>query len=166
MKIVGDSLNCGIFTLTLKVSGTNVDQALWNYSGAGKWTCSSSDLVFENIRPDEVTLKARKPGLYTVNYVLTTKDGCQDSDSFQIGFETPESSFTIESPESTDKCNTYERIVKYTSKNGASAKYTWDFGGLMVLGTVAPNQFRISIGANNPNRTISCLLRKMVARAY
>lgn len=161
VKIVGDSLNCGIFTSTLKVNITNIDQTLWNYSGAGKWTCNSPDLVFENIKPDEVTLKANKLGLYTVNYVLTTKDGCQDSDSFQIGFfETPESSFTIESPESTDKCSTYERIVKYTGKNGASAKYTWDFGGLMVLGTIAPDQFRVSIGANNPNRTISLLVEE------
>ena len=133
---------------------------MWNYSGAAKWTSTPSDgMEFQNIKPDGVTLHATKPGNYTINYVLTTKDGCSDSDSFEVGFfDTPESSFTVESPESTDKCSSYERIVKYTGKDGPTAKYTWDFGGLMVLETIAPNQFKVSIGANKPNRTISLLV--------
>jgi PKD repeat protein len=161
VKIVGDSLNCGVFTSSLKVDIANVDTLLWNYAGAGKWTSSSTDLVFENTKPDGVTLKAKKTGIYTVNYVLTTKNGCSDSDSFKVGFfDTPESSFTVESPESTDKCSSYERIVKYTGKSGSTAKYTWDFGGLMVLETIAPNQYKVSIGANKPNRTISLLVEE------
>ncbi len=164
VKIVGDSHLCGVLTSELKVNIANVDTALWNYPSAGKWTSSSSDLTFENIKPDGVTLKAKKSGLYTVNYVLTTKEGkegCQDSDSFQVAFyDIPESTFTVESPESTDKCSTYERIVKYTGKNGSSAKFNWDFGGLMVLETIAPNQFKISIGANKPNRTISLIVEE------
>ncbi|MBV5314417.1 MAG: PKD domain-containing protein [Prolixibacteraceae bacterium] len=155
VKIQGEKHYCGVFTSELKVDVANVDAALWNYTGAAKWTSTPAGLDFENIKADGVTLNAKIPGLYTVNYTLTTKNGCQDSDSFEVGFyEIPESTFEVAAPGSTDKCSSYERVVKYTGKSGPSAKFTWDFGGLMVLDTIAPNQFKISIGANKPNRTI------------
>jgi len=162
VKITGDTLICGVFTSDLKVDVANADPSVWNYTGAGVWTSIPSDgIEFQNIKPDGVTLHATKPGNYRISYVLMTKDGCSDSDSFDVGFfDTPESSFTVESPESTDKCSSYERIVKYTGKSGSTAKYTWDFGGLMVLETIAPNQFKVSIGANKPNRTISLLVEE------
>lgn len=161
VKIVGDTLHCGVFRSDLKVNVSNADASVWNYPGAAKWSSTPEGLESENIKPDAVTLHATKPGNYKINYVLTTKDGCSDSDSFNVGFfDTPESSFTVESPESTDKCSSYERIVKYTGKSGSTAKYTWDFGGLMVLETIAPNQFKVSIGANKPNRTISLLVEE------
>lgn len=162
VKIVGETHHCGIFTSELKVNVTNADSAIWNIPNAGKWTSTSPDMVFENPKPDVVTLKANKPGLYTVNYELTTKDGCKVSDSFQVGFyEIPESTFEVFSPESTDKCSTYERIVKYTGKSGPTAKFNWDFGGLMLLETIVPNHdFKVSIGANKPNRTITLLVEE------
>ncbi len=160
VKITGDSLHCGIFTAELKVDVTNADAALWNYPDAATWTSNSSDLALENKNPDGVTLKANKPGLYQVFYTLTTKEGCSGSDSFEVGFyEIPESTFEVISPESTDKCSSYERIVKYTGNSSLSAKYTWDFGGLMLLETIEPNHlFKISIGANKPNRTITLIV--------
>jgi len=162
VKVTGDTLHCGVFTADLKVDVSNADPSVWNNAGAAKWTSIPSDgMEFQNIKPDGVTLHATKPGNYTINYVLTTKDGCSDSDSFKVGFfDIPESMFTVESPESTDKCSSYERIVKYTGKSGSTAKYTWDFGGLMVLDTIAPNQFKVSIGANKPNRTISLFVEE------
>ena len=156
-----DTLICGIFTAELKVNVTNADSVLWNYSGAAEWTCISPDMKFLNIKSDGVTLQVNKTGLYTVNYVLTTRDGCKVSDSFQVGFyETPVSTFDVISPESTDKCSSYERIVKYTGSSGSTAKFTWDFGGLMVLETISPNTFKISIGANKPNRTITLVVEE------
>jgi len=157
VMITGDTLHCSDFTSDLKVDVSNADPSVWNYTGAAKWTSTPADgMEFQNIKPDGVTLHATKPGSYKINYVLTTKDGCSDSDLFEVGFfDTPESSFTVESPESTDKCSSYERIVKYTGKSGSTAKYTWDFGGLMLLETIAPNQFKVSIGVNKPNRAIS-----------
>jgi PKD repeat protein len=165
VKITGDTLKCVSsfpWNSELKVNVANADPSVWNIAGAGKWTSIPTDgMEFQNIKPDGVTLHATKPGNYVINYVLTTKDGCSDSDSFKVGFfDTPESSFTVESPESTDKCSSYERIVTYIGKSGSTAKYTWDFGGLMVLDTIAPNQFKVSIGANKPNRTISLLVEE------
>lgn len=159
VKLIGDTLFCGIFSSTLKVKVTNADSVLWNYPGAAKWTSTPEGLEFENIKQNGVTLKANKPGYYQINYTLTTKEGCQVMQLFKVGFyEIPESDFDVYTPESTDKCSSYERIVKYTGKNGASANYNWDFGGLMVLDTVAPNHFKVSIGANKPNRTIKLLV--------
>ncbi|MBL7968094.1 MAG: PKD domain-containing protein [Prolixibacteraceae bacterium] len=160
VKITGEKHHCGVFTSELKVD-INLDPALWNYSGAGKWTSPQAELEFINPKPDGVTLKAKKPGLYQINYILTTKDGCTDTDTYEVGFyEIPESSFVVESGASTDKCSTYERIVKYTGKNGPSAKYHWDFGGLMVLDTLASNQFKVSIGANQTNRTLKLVVEE------
>ncbi len=163
VKISGETLHCGSFPAiaTLNVEVTNADAALWNYPGAAKWTSSPDGLELLNQKPDGVTLKANKPGLYTVNYVLTTKDGCEDSDSFQVGFyEIPESTFEVTSPESADKCSSYGRVVTYTGKAGPTAKFNWDFGGLMVLDTLDTNQFKISIGANRPNRTIKLVVEE------
>lgn len=161
VTIVGDTLHCGVFKSDLKVNVSNADASVWNYPGAAKWTSTPEGLEFQNIRPDGVTLHAIKPGQYKINYVLTTKNGCSDSDSFEVGFfDTPESTFEVFTPESTDKCSSYERIVKYTGKSGPTAKFTWDFGGLMVLETIAPNQFKVSIGVNKPNRTISLVVEE------
>lgn len=162
VKILGEPLHCGVFTANLKVEIANAEEKLWNYAGAAIWTSVPADgIQFENVKPDGVTLKAIKPGLYTVNYVLTTTDGCMVSDSFQVGFyKIPESTFDVISPESTDKCSSYERIVKYTGSIGSTAKFTWDFGGLMVLDTISPNNFKISIGANKPNRTITLVVEE------
>lgn len=161
VKISGEIHHCGVLTSELKVAINNVDVPLWNYPGAGKWTSPQADLEFINPRPDGVTLKAKKPGLYKISYLLTTKEGCTDTDNYEVGFyEIPESSFVVESGASTDKCSTYERIVKYTGKNGPSAKYHWDFGGLMVLDTLAPNQFKVSIGANQTNRTLKLVVEE------
>lgn len=161
VKIAGKNHYCGNFTAELNVEVNNVNDALWNYPGAAEWTSTPDDLEFEDIKPDGVILKANQPGLYTVNYVLTTLNGCQDSDSFQVGFyEIPESTFDVYSPESTDKCSTYERRVKYTGKSGPAAKFNWDFGGLMVLDTIGPNHFKVSIGANNPSRTLKLIVEE------
>ena len=162
VMIVGDTLHCGVFTSDLKVNVSNADPSVWNYAGAAKWTSIPSDgMEFINKKPDGVTLHATKPGKYRISYVLTTKNGCSDSDSFEVGFfDIPESKFEVYAPESTDKCSSYERIVKYTGKDGPTAKYTWDFGGLILLDTISPNNFKISIGANKPNRTISLLVEE------
>lgn len=160
ITILGETLHCG-FTAELKVNITNADSALWNYSGAAKWTCNSTDLNFQNIKPNGVTLKANKPGLYTVNYVLTTKDGCQVTDSFIIGFyDIPESTFAEVTQGPADKCSTYTRIFEYTGKSGPTAKFYWDFGGLIVIDTIAPNHFKVSIGANKTNRTITLFVEE------
>jgi PKD repeat protein len=163
VKISGESLHCGSFpsTAELKVEISNADPALWNYAGAAKWTSMPGGLDLLNIKPDGVTLKANKPGLYTVNYELTTKNGCKDSDSFQVGFyEIPESTFNVYSPESTDKCSSYERIVEYTGKSGPTAIFTWDFGGLILLDHPSQNIYKVSIGANKPNRTIKLIVEE------
>ena len=161
VKIIGDTLLCGIFNSVLEVEITNADSAIWNYSGAAKWTSSSEDLVFENIRPDGARLKANKPGTYRINYELTTTNNCTVSGNYQVSFyEIPESDFIVESPETTDKCSTYERIVKYTGKSGPTAKFNWDFGGLMVLDTISPNWFKVSIGANNRSRTLKLIVEE------
>lgn len=161
VKIEGDTLHCGNFTAELNVQVTDADPSIWNYSGAAKWTSTSADLQFKNSRPDGVTLEAKKPGYYQIDYTLTTTDGCRVSDSFSVGFfDIPESDFSAETPESTDKCSSYHRIVKYTGGSGPSAKYTWNFGGLMVLDTIGSNHFRVSIGANNPQRTISLVVEE------
>ncbi len=155
VKVSGQKLNCGVFDADLTVAVSNCDAALWNYAGAAEWTAFPEGLEFTNSKADGVTVHATKPGNYQVKYVLTTKNGCQNSDTFSIGFfETPESNFEVYNPETADKCSSYKRIVEYTGKNGSSAKYNWDFGGLMVLDTIGPNHFEISIGANNPQRTI------------
>lgn len=155
VKITGDTLHCGVFAAELKVNVMNADPSVWNYPGASKWTSSSTDLVFENSKPDGVTIKAKKPGKYRIDYVLTTKNGCQDTDSFEVGFyDIPQSIFKVYSPESTDKCSSYERIVEYTGTVSPTAKFNWDFGGLILLGHPSQNIFQISIGANKPNRTI------------
>lgn len=162
VKVLGDTLNCGVYTADLKVEVANADEELWKYAGAAEWTSIPSDgMQFENIKPDGVTLVATKLGYYTINYTLTTLDGCTGSNTFHAGFyEIPESTFDVISPESTDKCATYERIVKYTGKSGTGAKFKWDFGGLMVLDTISPNNFKISIGANKPNRTITLVVEE------
>ena len=161
VKITGDTIHCGIFTADLNVSISNVDSSLWNYPGAAKWTSTPEGLEFENIRPDKISLKAKKPGYYTINYTLTTKNSCTESDSFNVGFyEIPESTFEVYTPESTDKCSSYERIVKYTGKSGPTAKLKWDLGGLMFLENIGPNHFKVSIGANNPQRTIKLVVEE------
>lgn len=161
VQLVGDTLMCGVFNSILRAQITNADSSIWNYTGAAQWTASPSGLTFEDVRPDKVTIKAGAPGNYTVNYVLTTLNKCQVPRSFKIGFfNTPESAFTVESPESTDKCASYERIVTYTGTSGPTAKFDWDFGGLMVLDTIGPNQFKISIGANNPSRTLKLVVNE------
>lgn len=161
VKITGDTLHCGVFTSELKVAVTNADASVWNYAGAAKWTSTPAGLEFSNEKPDRVSIKATQPGLYTINYVLTTKHGCTDSDSFQVGFyEIPESTFEVTSPLSTDKCSSYERVVKYTGKSGPSAKFNWDFGGLILLGHPSPNVYLVSIGANKPNRTIKLVVEE------
>jgi PKD repeat protein len=165
VKIVGEVLHCGVFTADftadLKVDVANADAALWNYPGAAIWTSSPTGLELKDKRPNGVKLNALNPGYYTVNYTLTTKDSCAVSDTFHVGFyKTPESTFEVTSPLSTDKCSSYERIVKYTGKSGPTAKFNWDFGGLMVLDTIAPNHFKVSIGANNPLRTITLFVEE------
>jgi len=161
VKITGETLLCGIFTSELKVEVTNADEALWNQPGAATWTSEPAGLEFTNAGAKGVTLKATTPGYYTIRYLLTTKDGCTDSDSIKVGFfEIPESTFEVSSPESTDKCSSYERMVKYTGKSGPTAKFNWDFGGLVLLDHPSPNIYRISIGANKTNRTIKLVVEE------
>lgn len=156
VKISGEKHLCGIFNSELKVQVENADQSMWNYPGAAKWSSPQADIEFVDPSPTGVTLKAKKPGLYQINYVLTTKQMCSVTASYEVGFFLiPESSFVVESPASNDKCSTYERVVKYTGNASSNAKYNWDFGGLIVLDTISPNHFKISIGANRPNRTIA-----------
>jgi PKD repeat protein len=161
VKIGGDTLFCGIFSTNLKVKITNADSTLWNYPEAAKWTSTPPGLVFNFSSPSEVKIDADKAGYYRVDYSLTTKNGCVATDIFHIGFyNIPESTFDVYSPESTDKCSSYERIVKYTGKISATAEFKWDFGGLMLLETIEPNHlFKISIGANNPLRTIQLTVK-------
>jgi PKD repeat protein len=161
VKITGDTLHCGDFTGDLKVKVTNADPSIWNYAGAANWSATPEGLEFTNEGPEGVKLTAVKPGYYTVKYVLTTKNSCAAIDSFHVGFyNTPESTFEVYSPESTDKCSSYKRIVKLTGNNGPTAKYKWDFGGLMLLDTISENQFNISIGANNRSRTIKLVVEE------
>lgn len=161
VKISGDTLLCGKFTSELKVEVTNADESLWNEPGAAKWTSTPAGLEFINAGPKGVSLKATISGYYTIRYLLTTKNGCTDSDSIKVGFfEIPESTFEVFSPESTDKCSSYERIVKYTGKSGPTAKLNWDFGGLVLLDHPNPDTYIVSIGANKPNRTIKLVVEE------
>lgn len=161
VQLVGDTLMCGVFNSILRARITGADSSIWNYAGAAKWTAGPEGLTFKDIRPDRVTMKASKPGNYTISYVLTTLNNCRVSKSFKIGFfNIPESSFTVESPGSTDKCSSYERVVTYTGTSGPTAIFDWDFGGLMVLDTIGPNQFKVSIGANNPERTLKLVVKE------
>jgi PKD repeat protein len=161
VKIIGDTIICGRFDSELKVEINNADESLWNEPGAAQWTSTPEGLVLTNAGPKGVSLKANKPDYYTIRYLLTTKNGCTDSDSIRIGFfEIPESTFEVFSPESTDKCSSYERIVKYTGKSGPTAKLNWDFGGLFLLDHPSPNIYRISIGANKTNRTIKLVVEE------
>ncbi len=161
VKITGDTLHCGVFTSDLKVNVSNADPSVWNYLGSTKWTSTPEGLEFTNEGPQGAKVNALKLGYYAVNYSLTTKNGCTVSDTFHVGFyNTPESTFEVYNPESTDKCSSYQRIVKFTGNNGPTAKYKWDFGGLMVLDTIGDNQFNISIGANNRSRTIKLVVEE------
>ena len=161
VKIVGDTLHCGEYTAELKVDIANADESLWNQPEAATWTPEPAGIEFSNAGPKGVTLKASTPGYYTIHYTLTTKNGCTDSDSIKVGFfDIPESTFEVSSPESTDKCSSYERMVKYTGKSGPTAKFNWDFGGLVLLDHPSPNIYRISIGANKTNRTIKLVVEE------
>jgi hypothetical protein len=161
VKIVGDTLYCGNFNTELQVEVAKADEASWNYTGAAVWKSSPAGLVFTNAGPKGVSVKANNPGYYTVSYKLTTKNGCTDSDSIKLGFfDIPESTFEVYDSESTDKCSSYERVVKYTGKSGTTAKFNWDFGGLVLLGHPSPNIYKVSVGANNSNRTISLVVEE------
>ncbi|MFY9151625.1 MAG: PKD domain-containing protein [Prolixibacteraceae bacterium] len=161
VRIIGDSLLCGIMNSNLNVEIGQADSLLWNYSGAAKWTSIPSGITFSHAKPDAVELRADHFGKYLINYELTTINGCTATANFQVGFhDIPESFFTVETPESTVKCSSYERIVKYTGKNNSSAHFYWDFGGLMVLDTLAPNRFKVSIGANNRSRTLKLVVEE------
>lgn len=161
VKITGDTLLCGIFEAELKAIITDAEPTLWNYPGAAKWTSSPAGIDFFNAGVEGVTLKATKPGKYTINYQLTTKEGCVTNTSFKIGFFViPDSSFEVYSPESTSKCSSYERIIEYTGHNDANAKFEWDFGGLILLSTIAPNHFKVTAGANNRSRTIKLVVKE------
>ena len=155
VKILGDTLYCGIFTTELKTKITKADSAIWDYPGAAKWTSTPEGLEIYDEGPQSAKLNAVHPGYYTVSCSLTTKNGCVTSDSLNVGFyNVPVSVFDVISPESNDVCSSYERIVKATGSNGPNAKYFWDFGGLMVLDTIGDNQFKVSIGANVRSRNI------------
>jgi len=161
VKIKGEIHHCGVFTSELKVDVTHADTLLWNYAGAAKWTSAPAGVTISNSGPLGAKLTAAIPGLYTIKYVLTTKDGCSDSDSIKVGFyEIPESKFEEVTQVPVDKCSSYTRIFKYTGKSGPTAKFNWDFGGLMVLDTIAPNHFKVSIGANRRDRTIRLVVEE------
>jgi PKD repeat protein len=161
VKIVGDTLHCGVFTSELKVEVANADESLWNSSGAATWTCIPAGIVFTNAGPKGVTIHAPATGYYTISYKLTTKNGCTDSDSIKVGFfDIPESTFEVYDSESTDKCSSYERVVKYTGKSGATAKFNWDFGGLVLLSQPSPNIYMVSMGANVENRIIKLIVEE------
>jgi len=161
VKIVGDTLHCGVFNSELKVEIENADELLWNQAGAANWTSKPAGLVFENSGPKGVAIKTTIPGYYTIIYKLTTINDCTDSDSIRVGFfDIPESNFEVYSPESTDKCSSYERIVKYTGKSGSTAKFNWDFGGLILLDHPSPDIYKISIGANKTDRTIKLVVEE------
>ena len=161
VKIVGEILHCGVFTSELKVEVNNADESQWSQPGAAKWTSTPAGLEFINAGPKGVTFKATTPGYYTIHYTLTTKNGCTDSDSIKVGFfDIPESTFEVYSGGSTDKCSSYERIVKYTGKSGSTAKFNWDFGGLVLLDHPSPDIFKVSIGANKTDRTIKLVVEE------
>lgn len=161
VKIVGETLHCGVFTSELKVEVTNAEETLWNYAGAATWTSKPAGIVFTNAGSKGVSIQATKPGYYTIRYSLTTKNGCSDSDSIRVGFfDIPESTFEVYDSESTDKCSSYERMVKYTGKSGPTAKFNWDFGGLVLLGHPSPDIYLVSMGANVENRTIKLIVEE------
>lgn len=156
VKIVGDSLNCGNFSAMLKVQISGADSVVWNYSGSARWSCSDPNLVISGEKPDGVNLVAKKPGEYLVEYVLTTRNKCQVKASFKTAFyEIPESGFEVVSPGPDEKCGSYERTIKYIGKSGSNAQFFWDFGGLVLLGNPSPGEYRVTMGANQRNRTIS-----------
>lgn len=161
VKIVGETLHCGVFDSELKVVIANADETLWSQAGAAIWQSKPTGLVFTNSGPKGTSIKALVPGYYTINYKLTTINGCTDSDSITVGFfDIPESTFEVSSGESTDKCSSYERVVKYTGKSGPSAKFNWDFGGLILLDHPSANIYKVSIGANKTNRTIKLVVEE------
>ena len=160
VELKGKDLVCGELISELSASVSGVDPSLWNIAGAAKW--SSTPLGVEFIEPENIRskFKASSPGLYTINYKLTTKDNCTTSSSFKVGlYETPQSLFKVESPGSTDRCGAYGRIVEYVGNASSLAQFNWDFGGLMVLENYGSNKFKVSIGANNPQRTIKLTVK-------
>jgi len=160
VELKGKDLVCGELVSELTATVTGVDPSLWNIAGASKWSSTPTGVEFiepENIR---TKFKAPTPGLYTINYKLTTKDGCYAEASFKVGlYETPQSTFNVYSPETSDRCGSYGRIVEYIGNASSTAEFNWDFGGLMVLDTLKTNQFKVSIGANNPHRTIKLTVK-------
>ena len=48
----------------------------------------------------------------------------------------------------------------YRKERGSTAKFTWDFGGLILLDHPSQNIYKVSIGANKPNRTIKLVVEE------
>jgi PKD repeat protein len=50
--------------------------------------------------------------------------------------------------------------VEYIGKSGPTASFNWDFGGLILLDHPSQNIYKISIGANKPDRTIKLVVQE------
>lgn len=161
VRFSGSGLYCGVWETTLQVEIAGVDPSLWDYEGAAQWSISPVGATITASGNDFAKISATTPGEYTVNFTLTTTEGCFDTEQFTLNFwPVPQADFEIYDGDSNDPCSSYKREVAFIGTNGDAAKYHWDFGGCFVLDTLAENHFEITAGANDPNRTVSLVVEE------
>ncbi|MGQ8335776.1 PKD domain-containing protein [Sunxiuqinia sp. A32] len=151
IKIEGDTLLCGELNLSLTVSIANAPEDVWNYDGSFNWSTDKPlQLSFTEEKQKSVQLEASEWGTYKIFYKLTTVDGCETIDTFQVRFHNnPTSLFTFEDDA---KCEGYSKKLRYVGQATDSASFYWDLDGCKFVDTLDWQYYDVTVGAflNDP----------------
>ena len=146
VKIIGDSLICGIYTSKLELEITDAPEEVWNYEGSIKWATDKPDLLSFNIKGTTfVELTVVDWGEYNISLELTTTDGCVVNKNFKVIYHpVPTSLFRFEDDA---KCEGYSKKLLYEGEATDSAIFFWDLDGCIFVDTFGWQKYDVSVGA-------------------
>lgn len=146
IKINGDSLVCGMDSTWLDVSITGNEDSIWNFEGNYSWSANNADLVISQQTRTSAKITVPVYGNYEIFYHLTTIDGCQTIDTFNIRFHPqPSASFNFEDD---PKCEGYSKVLDFSGSLATdSAQFIWDLDGCQFTDTINERQYTVSVGA-------------------
>ncbi len=159
VQIEGDDLVCGDMETDLSVAISGEPDSLWNFSNNFLWKSNNPAVVaISQTSRTSAHVQVSAPGSFEIYYQLKTIDSCLVTDTFQVQFNPlPSSDFEITYiPDAL--CKDYSRTVSYTGNAGADASFEWDFGGSLVLNTLGPNSFHVSLGISDSDPVVQLIV--------
>ncbi len=145
----GPSQVCGIYTATLSVAHSGVNDSIWKFDGSYEWKTNNTSIRLSDLTHDFARITADEWGDYEIYYQLKTIDNCERTDTFNIRFHPqPVNDFNLKS---NAHCEGYNQELLFTGIATDSAFFHWDLNGRHFLDTLGREHYLITVGALVPS---------------